>query len=638
VADLVLDRSGTAHDAEARSHPFDPTDLPRGTRRGVLGVRSDGTEVPLEIGLNPIRLGPDDFVLASLIDVREHLAAQASRDEASKDTLRRSILGSMPCSVIVTGLDGVVVTVNPASEELLGYSEHELIGLPLDQLHGVRDLEGGPWIHSADGDERERTYRRKDGHHVLVGESITPVVDEVGDATGYLAVAFDITKRIEARAKVDYLANHDVLTGLPNRSMLLKHLADSVREAQQEEAQVALLLLDVDHFKRVNDALGHHAGDELLLRLADKLKAGLRAGDVVARLGGDEFAVLLKGVRRVAELDERIAVLTSAFPTSVALDDQEFHVTASFGGALYPRDGESPTHLLKHADIAMYRAKATGRDNVQWFAPSMLAETNEQVTLSLALARALTRDDELSVVYQPQVDLPTGRIVGVEALARWHSPVLGHVPPDRFIPVAEETGLIAELGRQVLRRACADLATMRAGLGGAPLRLAVNMSPRQFSSRTLLAEIETILGEAGVEPSALELEITEGILMDDHHDVLQVLHDLKRLGISIVVDDFGQGYSSLAYLTRFPIDRLKIDRTFVWRLGTTSADAALVDAILAMAHALSMTVVAEGVETTAQESYLRDRGCEEGQGYLYSKGVSPAELVDVAHRIGTRAT
>jgi EAL domain-containing protein (putative c-di-GMP-specific phosphodiesterase class I) len=213
--------------------------------------------------------------------------------------------------------------------------------------------------------------------------------------------------------------------------------------------------------------------------------------------------------------------------------------------------------------------------------------------------------------------------------------VLGHVPPDRFIPVAEEGGLIEELGQKVLRRACADVATMSAALNGAPLRLAVNMSPRQFASRTLLAQIESTLHETGLDPALLELEITEGILMDDHHDVLQVLHDLKALGASIVVDDFGQGYSSLAYLTRFPIDRLKIDRTFVWRLSTTTADAALVDAILAMAHALSMTVVAEGVETTAQETYLRERGCEEGQGYLYSKGVSVDELVRVARRIGT---
>ena len=637
VPDLVPDRLRDAAMELRESYLIDPEGWLASPGPALFARRRDGSEVPIEIGLNPIRLDDEDHVLVSVIDIEERLAAQAALKMAGEDTLRRSILASMPCSVIVTGLDGTVVTVNPASEELLGYSERELLGLPLDRLHGVRDLDGGPWIHSADGDERERTYRRKDGDHVLVGESITPVVNEVGDATGYLAVAFDITKRIEARAKVDYLANHDVLTGLPNRTRLLQHLSESLRQADEERGQVGVVILDIDHFKQVNDTLGHQDGDELLLRLADRLKAAVRPDDVVARLGGDEFVVVFKNLRRATDLDERIAALTSVFPTSVALDDQEFHVTASVGGAVYPQDGESPTHLLKHADIAMYRAKAAGRNNVQWFVPSMLTETNERVTLALALARALEADDELTVVYQAQVDMPTGKIVGVEALARWNSPLLGHVPPDRFIPVAEEGGMIDELGRRVLRQACTDFAAMRAELGGAPMRLAVNVSPRQFTSRTLLRDIETILRDTGLAPSDLELEITEGILMDDVLDVLDVLHTLKSLGVTIVVDDFGQGYSSLAYLTRFPVDKLKIDRVFVWRLSTTSADAAVVDAILAMAHALAMTVVAEGVETPAQLEYLRERGCEEGQGYLFGKPIPAAEFVELARRTGTLA-
>ena len=628
VEDLIPQRSRAAHHTYRTRYLTSPSARPMGAGRDLYGLRGDGAEVPIEIGLNPIRIGDESFVLASVIDISERLATQAALESVGRDSLRRSILASMPCSVVVTDLAGRILAANPATEVLLGYPEAELVGEPLGRLYSGTDQDGDAvdLAAGATGEERELDYRRRDGSSVAVGEVISPVLDDDGVVTGYLAVGFDITKRIEARDRVAYLASHDSLTGLPNRATLTRHLEEAIRTAERKGERVALLLLDVDHFKRVNDSLGHHVGDRLLLGLADRLRRTALDQDLVARLGGDEFVVVVCGLTGTDEVSARVERLAAALPGSVTVDNREVLATASIGCAVYPDHGRTPAQMLKHADIAMYRAKAAGRNNLRWYDASMGADGSDKLVLSSALQQALDRDGELSVAYQPQVDLPTGTLVGFEALARWSSPTLGVVPPDRFIPVAEDSGLIAQLGAQVLRQACHDAVTLREELG-LPLRMAVNVSPRQFARSTWLDEVDAALSESGLDPSALELEITEGTLMDDDNDVRLVLHELKSIGSRIVVDDFGQGYSSLAYLTRFPLDKIKIDREFVRRIAATRADAAVIDAILAMSHALGMRVSAEGVETLEQVDYLGARGCDEAQGFYYGRGAPLAEVV-----------
>lgn len=625
VDDLIPQRSRRAHRTYRLQYLNEPAARAMGAGRELYGLRGDGTEVPIEIGLNPIVISGETFVLASVIDISERLAAQAAQETLSRDALRRSILASMPCSVVATDLDGVIVAVNPATERLLGCREDELVGHPHSSLYADPSAAAAAWPLAVNVEERELAYRRRDGTSVAVGEVVSPVTDDVGATTGYLAVGYDITARLEERATIDYLATHDALTGLPNRTMLTQHLVTAIQRAEVRRERVALLLLDVDHFKRVNDSLGHYAGDRLLLGLAERLTQATGEGDLVARLGGDEFVVVLSGMSDMEQITTRVRQVAAALPGGVKVNNKEVLSTVSIGCAVYPDHADTPSHLLKNADIAMYRAKAAGRNNTRWFHAAMVTDSNDKLALSSALQRALESDDELAVAYQPQVDLATGNLVGFEALARWKSPTLGVVPPDRFIPVAEDSGLIAQLGERVLRQACADAVLLRRSLG-LPLRIAVNVSPRQFARRTWLAEVQSALADARLDPAALELEITEGILMDDDHDVHAVLHDLKEIGARIVVDDFGQGYSSLAYLTRFPVDKLKIDQEFVRRIATTDADAAVIDAILAMSHALGMTVAAEGVETWEQVRYLRNRGCDEAQGFLYGEGVPLADV------------
>lgn len=634
VEDLMPERFRARHGHERTSYAARPDRRAMGVGRELFGLRRDGTEMPIEIGLNPITVGDERYVLASIIDITERLRGQEALAAARQDALQRSILDTMPFSIIATDSTGRIRTANPAAADLVGWDQAELIGRSLLDIDGAerqRYPDGSPVLAHAAGDEAEWTYRRKDGSRVPVHEAIVPLAADDG-GVGFLVVAYDITQRIESRERIEHIVTHDSLTNLPNRSLLVRHLDQALERAERDEAELALVLLDLDHFKRINDSLGHHIGDELLIVVAERLLAGTRTDDLVARLGGDEFVIILDDLVPGADLDRRLEELMADVLAPVVVHGYELAVTASVGGSRYPADGRDPATLLKNVDIAMYRAKAAGRNGISWFEPAMLEENSDRLALSAALRQALEQD-ELAVVYQPQVDLLTGEVVGVEALARWTSPSLGPVPPDRFIPVAEDGGMIAQLGAWVLSTACTSLARVQEQLGR-PLRLAVNVSPRQLRGRAWLDEIATAIELAGIEPSQLEVEITEGLLIEDHGDVIAMLDSLRSLGVSIVVDDFGRGYSSLAYLTRFPIDKLKIDRSFVQEISTAE-NAAIVDAIIVMAHALGMTVVAEGVETPAQERYLRERGCDEVQGYLYSPGV-PAGSLEMVTRALSR--
>ena len=633
VEQLLPERFRGRHRKSRRDFFQRPDRREMGAGRELYGLRSDGSEVPIEIGLNPIDIGKEHYVLASVIDISERLEAQAAQDEARQGALRRSILDSIPFSVLATDPEGVILAANPSAELLLGFSQEALVGARLTDLHAesASPTADPQTLAAAAGDERERTYRRRDGETVPVNEAITQLSDDSGAVTGYLAVAYDITKRRETQAEVVFLATHDVLTRMPNRTTLVQHLRGAITEADRDGTEIALLLLDLDHFKRVNDSLGHHTGDELLLRVAERLKRWTRSTELVARLGGDEFVIVVDGLDDAPSLDARIDELLEDLMTPVVVAGHELALTVSIGGAVYPRHGGDPTELLQRADTAMYQAKASGRNAFQWFSPAMLDEVNDRMIMASALRHAISAR-ELSIAYQPQVDLRTGRVEGFEALARWRSREHGPIPPDQFIPVAEDSGMIVQLGGWVLRRACRDVASFQRVLGR-PLKLAVNVSPRQFRSSSWFGEVVGALNDSGLDASQLELEITEGILMDDRWEILDLLSNLRQLGITIAVDDFGRGYSSLAYLTRFPVDKLKIDRSFVREIDAEST-APIVDAIIVMGHALGVTIVAEGVESREQERYLRARDCDEAQGYLYSAGVPAEHAVRTVQAIG----
>ena len=637
IEDLIPERYRPQHDGFRAGFFSKPARREMGAGRELFGRRKDGTEMPIEIGLNPIQVLEENLVLASIIDITERLVVQAAENATRDDLLRRSILDSLPFSIIATDAEGTIVTANPAAEKLLGYRQKDLVGSSISYIHGdvagiEIDEDSDPGDRLGNGDERERIYQRKDGSIVPVNEANAPMLSEGGVVGGYLTVAYDITKRKEAQAFIRHLAHHDFLTDLPNRTHLFDRLVDAIKASERVGDQIVVLLMDLDNFKRVNDTLGHQIGDELLLRMSARLQAAVRETDLVARLGGDEFVVVFTDVEDADALAARIVSLMQAVSAPIDVSGHELIMTASMGGVSYPTDGTDPMTLLKNADTAMYHAKTSGRNNFQWFFDAMLDETNDKIALSAALSHALARD-EVSVVYQPLVGLATGKVIGMEALARWESDTQGVVPPDRFVPVAEDNGLIIELGEWVLRRACHDAVAIEAELGH-PITLAVNVSPRQFRSKGWLDVVVRALEDSGFDPNRLELEITEGILMEDPRDVIEMLNATRALGIRIVVDDFGTGFSSLAYLTRFPIDKIKIDRSFVRDLTVDAADAAIVDTIIAMAHTLGMRVVAEGIETPEQREYLELRQCDEAQGFLYSKGVSAAEFAATALRIG----
>jgi len=639
VEDLIPERYRPHHGSFRASFFAQPDRRDMGVGRELFGRRKDGTEVPIEIGLNPIQIMDENFVLASIIDISERLVVQAAANSAREDLQRKSILDSLPFSVVVTNTTGTILTVNPAAERMLGYRQDELVGADFGSIHSDQgrrpdQFEAARETVTRDGDrERECLYRCKDGSTIPVNEVTTPMSGPDGDTGAYLNVGYDITKRVEAQAFVQHLAQHDALTDLPNRTRLFEHLASVIQpDPGPDSAEVVVLLLDLDHFKRVNDSLGHPVGDELLLRMASRLQESVRPEDLVSRLGGDEFVIVLSDVTSARSLNERVEELMEAVAAPMRVHGHELIVTASVGGAVFPRDGLDPETLIKNADTAMYHAKVAGRNVFQWFFNSMLDEMKDKVVLSAALRHALEAG-EFSLAYQPLVSVASGEVMGMEALCRWDSPTHGTISPERFIPVAEDSGMITELGEWVLRTACSEAAQMQSQLGR-PLKLAVNASPRQFRSSNWLTVVDRALEGSAFDPALLELEITEGILMEGPRDVIDVLHTLRGKGIGIVVDDFGTGFSSLAYLTRFPIDKIKIDRSFVRDLVGDDADAAIVDTIIVMAHTLGMKVVAEGVETQEQLSYLEGRGCDQAQGYLFSKAVPAAEFVTVVQTLG----
>ena len=539
---------------------------------------------------------------------------------------QRSVEASANAMVIASANapDYCIEYVNPAFERITGYSAAEAIGRNCKFLQGGDHAqEGLNEIRSALREQRSgnavlRNYR-KDGTPFWNHLYIAPVTDALGKVTHFVASQYDITETRNYQEALRHLATHDSLTGLPNRALLLDRLRQATAVAQRHGSQVWVVFLDLDRFKVFNDSLGHLAGDIFLKNIADRLSGVLRQTDTVARLGSDEFVLSLSeqpGTQLNFLLLDRIV---HAVTESMQFGQKEYFLTCSMGVATYPDDGADADLLIERADMAMFQAKERGRNNYQFYTADMNARVLERLRIDIALRTALEHG-EFHLHYQPQLDIESGQVVGMEALLRWQHPDMGMVYPDRFIPVAEETGMIVPIGAWVLRTACRQIRALHEA-GFPAMRVAVNLSARQFGHSDLVSSIEAALAEAGIAPRFLEIELTESLVMKDVEQAVDILKDLKRLGVTLSIDDFGTGYSSLAYLKRFPIDILKIDRSFVSDITSDPDDAAIVACIISLAHNLRLQVIAEGVETREQLGYLRQEGCDQMQGYYFSKPV-----------------
>ena len=539
-------------------------------------------------------------------------------------------------------VNGRFVHVNRRLCEMLGYTRDELLELnvldvshPEDRWQTDKDrlrLQAG----EIDSFKAEKRYVRKDGTPIWVHLTIAARRGIDGRRLHDISIVEDITERRNAQSRVQYLATHDELTGLANRTLFHELLMHASARERRYGRGFAVLFIDLDRFKIINDSLGHEGGDQLLKEMAARLKANVRESDVLARFGGDEFVLLANGVpdRASAAVVARNLLLLMLKPVRVA--GQQCRVTASIGIAMYPDDAKDVNALMKHADMAMYRAKQEGKNGFQFYSPTIGAISEQRLQFETDLREAVVRD-ELSLHYQAKVDMRSGEIRGVEALMRWSHPQFGEVTPSQFIPIAEESGLIVPLGLWAMRTACAQtVAWLAEGLP--PLCMAVNLSPRQFLDPGLVDSIRQVLDETGMPPTLLELEITESVMLHDIETAVRKLMEIRKLGVRLAVDDFGTGYSSLSQLKRFPIDALKIDRSFISGIPTDKDDMAITEAILSLGKTLGVTLVAEGVETIEQQTFLQRHACHEMQGFYFSRPIPPEQFAEFyrAHANGRR--
>lgn len=558
-------------------------------------------------------------------DITERTEATLALREAERRY--RSLFDNAIEGIFRTTPDGHYLDANPALARIYGFDS------PQELMESLRDIRSQLYVDPARREEFMRIVKargsisgfesqvyRKNGDVIWISENARAVFDGAGNVLHYEGTVEDVTERRLYQTRIEQQANYDTLTGLANRSLLNDRLQQAIFTAASYGTRLAVVFVDLDRFKFINDSLGHHVGDQLLKEMAERFKTCVREFDTVARLGGDEFVLLINGQSGpdgvATGMERMLEVISKPWRTVQG----EFEVTCSIGVALYPDDGEDATTLLKHADSAMYRAKEHGRNNFQFFTNELNQLMKERFELENNLRRALDRG-QFELLYQPRVDLATRKVIGCEALIRWQLPGRGVVSPSRFIPVAEEIGLIAPIGRWVLHTACAQNKAWQDS-GFEPCVVSVNVSPRQFRRDDLVETIREVLADTRLEPRYLEIELTENMVMHDAARMVQMLYAIKRLGVQIAVDDFGTGYSSLSYLKRFPVDRLKVDRSFVQDIAVDADDAAIVRTIIALGHNLGLKVVAEGVETEEQIAFLSANACDELQGYYFSQPIS----------------
>jgi diguanylate cyclase (GGDEF)-like protein/PAS domain S-box-containing protein len=595
-----------------------------------------------------VQCGAHEYLLKDRLDAYllpkavGSMIERAANTEALFEEKERAqvTLDSIGDAVMSTDIAGNVTYLNIVAERLTGWSRHEAAGHPFEEVFRIIDSttreEARNPIAFAIRENKtvgltpNCVLNRRDGVESPIEDSAAPIHDRYGQVTGAVIVFHDVSAARATTLTMSYLAQHDSLTDLPNRALLNDRLTEAISLAHRHQRQLAVLFLDVDRFKHINDSLGHMIGDRLLQSIAQRLLGCVRASDTVSRQGGDEFVILLSEVTHAEDAtvcaDKILAVVRSPH----RIDQHDLHVTASIGIVTYPDDGTDVDTLMKHADFAMYHAKENGRDNRQFFKRDLNIRALERQSLENGLRHALERE-EFMLHYQPKLNLGTGAIVGVEALIRWHHPELGLVPPTDFIPIAEESGLIVPIGRWVLAEVCHQAQAWQ-DIGLAPIRVGINISAVELRANDFVEFVGRILAATGLESRFLELELTETFLMQDSTSTSAVLHALKQIGLHLALDDFGTGYSSLNHLKRFPIDTLKIDRSFIHGIMTNSDDASIVGAVISMGRHLRMRVVAEGVETRDQLVFLQDHECPFGQGYYFSHPVAARECTELLRR------
>lgn len=544
--------------------------------------------------------------------------------------LAATVLEHIADGVMVVDAERRIVAVNPAFTQITGYAESEAIGKDASLTRSARHEERfyrELWedLDAAGFWRGEIWNKRKNGEVYPEWLTMSAVRDNTGRTTHFVGVFSDITTVKQTQEKLDHMAHHDPLTTLPNRLLFHDRLQHAIQRAGRGNKQLAVLFIDLDRFKNVNDTLGHHIGDELLVQVAGALGERLREGDTLARLGGDEFIVLLEEVDGAFGAGQVAEKLMSMFEKPFIVSDYELFVTGSVGISLYPNDATDLNMLIMNADVAMYQAKARGRNGYQFYAPSMTGEGVERLRLEAMLRRSIEKN-EIFLNYQPQVEIDTGRLVGVEALVRWNNSELGVVPPFRFIPVAEDIGFISQLGKWVLHEACRQMVRWEQQGLSVP-KIAVNLSVKQFERGSIAGMVADVLEETGLEPHRLQLEVTESVIMNTG-DALTFINDLHAIGVGLSIDDFGTGYSSLAYLKQMPVQTLKIDRSFIKDISTDINDEAITIAVIQLGKSLNLSVIAEGVETEEQAAFLLRHGCNLAQGYYYSRPVMPEALFE----------
>jgi diguanylate cyclase (GGDEF)-like protein/PAS domain S-box-containing protein len=587
------------------------------------------------IGRQAVEEGAHDFLLKDHLDsysltraVTAMLERGSIADALFVEKERAEVtLNSIGDAVLSTDIEGNVRYLNSVAECMTGWLKAEALGRPLAEVFNI-----------IDGTSRERSENpmalavrenktvsltanciliRRDGYEAPIEDSAAPIHDRGGHITGAVIVFHDVSVARRMSLQLSHLAQHDSLTDLPNRMLLNDRLQQAITMARRHDYRIAVLFMDLDRFKHINDSLGHVVGDQLLQAVATRLESCVRESDTVGRQGGDEFVVVLSELEAAENAGISAAKLLAALTLPYHIGPHDVIVPVSIGVSIYPDDGETAEALINNADTAMYHAKENGRNNYQFFKQEMNIRASERQFIEAGLRVALERN-ELSLHYQPKIDLGTGAITGVEALLRWKHPERGFIPPAQFIPIAEDTGLILPIGQWVMHEACRQSREWL-DAGFAPMPMAVNISAVEFRSKDFVESVRAALNESKLDPHCLELELTESVLMKHAESTVAMLKSLKAIGVHLTVDDFGTGYSSLSYLRQFPVDSLKVDQSFVHEISSQRDDAAIVRAVISMGNSLKKRVIAEGVETREQMDFLTAEGCEEAQGYYFNR-------------------